>query len=100
MTLEEIFWLSQTIAAVAIVGSLLFVAMEVRSSNQVSRHWIVEELLADYRDMRMGMASNADVARAWLSGLHDFAALDPLDKVRFSLTADMLFQARCWARWA
>ncbi len=62
MTLEEIFWLSQTIAAVAIVGSLLFVAMEVRSSNQVSRHWIVEELLADYRDMRMGMASNADVA--------------------------------------
>lgn len=47
--------------------------------------------LADYRAMRMGIASNADVARAWLSGLHDFAALDPVDKVRFSLTADMFF---------
>jgi len=78
------FYLSQTLAASAIVGSLLFVAMEVRSSNQVSRHRIVEELLADYRDMRMGMASNADVARAWLSGLRDFAGLDPVDKARFS----------------
>jgi len=31
------------------------------------------------------------MSRAWLSGLQDFAALDPLDKVRFSLTADMFF---------
>jgi len=92
VTLEEIFWLSQTIAAVAIVGSLLFVAMEVRSSNQVSRHWIVEELLADYRSVRMGIANNTDLSRAWHSGLHDFAALDPVDKVRFSLAADMFFQ--------
>ena len=93
MTLEDMFYISQTIAAVAIVGSLLFVAMEVRSSNQVSRHRFVEELLADYRAVRMGIADNADVARAWLSGLHDFAALDPLDKVRFSLTADMFFHS-------
>jgi hypothetical protein len=41
--------------------------------------------------MRMGIASNAEVARAWLSGLRDFAALDPVDKVRFALTADMFF---------
>jgi hypothetical protein len=91
MTLEEMFWLSQTIAAVAIVGSLLFVAMEVRSSNQVNRHRIIEELNADYRAVRMGIAANADVARAWLSGLHDFAALDPIDKVRFSLVAESVF---------
>lgn len=91
MTLEHMFWLSQTFAAFAIVGSLLFVAMEVRSSNQVNRHRIIEELLADYRAMRMGMATNADVAQAWLSGLRDFAALDPVDKVRFSLVADMFF---------
>jgi len=92
VTLEEIFWLSQTIAAVAIVGSLLFVAMEVRSSNQVNRHRIIEELAADYRTVLMSIANNADLARAWHSGLHDFAALDPVDKVRFSLTAHTFFQ--------
>jgi hypothetical protein len=49
VTLEKMFYLSQTFAALAIVGSLLFVGLEVRSSNQVNRHRIIEELLADYR---------------------------------------------------
>jgi hypothetical protein len=92
MTLESMFYLSQTIAAFAIVSSLLFVALEVRGSNQVSRHRIVEELLADYRAVRMGISNHPDVTRAWLTGLHDFTALDPLDKIRFSLNADLFFQ--------
>lgn len=91
MTLENLFYLSQTIAGLAIVGSLLFVGVEVRSSNQVNRHRMVEQLLTDYRAVRMEIANNADVARAWLSGLRDFAALDPVDKVRFSLIADLFF---------
>jgi len=85
------FYLSQTVAAFAIVASLLFVAVEVRGSNQVSRHRAIEELLEDYRGVRMSIATNADVARAWLSGLHNFDALDPSDRVKFSLTADLFF---------
>ena len=52
MTLENMFYLSQTFAGLAIVGSLLFVGMEVRSSNQVNRHRIIEELLEDDRAVR------------------------------------------------
>jgi hypothetical protein len=74
MTLENMFYLSQTIAAFAIVGSLFFVGMEVRSSNDVNRHRIIEQLLADYRAAKTGVASDADAARAWLSGLRDYAA--------------------------
>ncbi len=92
MTLENMFYLSQTVAAFAIVGSLLFVAVEVRGSNQVNRHRIIEEVLADFRAVRMGISNYPDVTRAWLSGLHDFAALNPIDKVRFSLNADLFFQ--------
>jgi hypothetical protein len=91
VTLESMFYLSQTVAAFAIVGSLLFVALEVRGSNQVNRHRAIEELLADYRGARLSIASNDEVARAWLSGLHNFEGLNPVDKVRFSLEADLLF---------
>jgi hypothetical protein len=45
MTLESMFYLSQTAAAFATVGALLFVALEVRGSNQVTRHRAIEELL-------------------------------------------------------
>jgi hypothetical protein len=91
VTLENMFYLSQTVAAFAILGSLLFVALEVRASNQVNRHRAIEELLEDYRGARMSIATSADVTRVWLSGLHNFEALDPIDKVRFSLTADLFF---------
>jgi hypothetical protein len=91
VTLENMFYLSQTVAAFAIVGSLFFVGMELRSSNHVNRHRIIEELLADYRAAKTGVANNADLARAWLAGLRDFASLDPVDKVRFTLTADLFF---------
>ena len=91
VTLESMFYLTQSIAAVAIVGSLLFVALEVRSSNQVNRHRAIEELLEDYTRTRMSIAGSPEVARAWLSGLHDYEALDSLDKARFSLTADVFF---------
>ncbi len=91
MPLEHWFFFSQTIGGFAIVGSLLFVGLEVRSSNQVNRHRIIEDLLEDIRTVRMGIAKDADIARAWLSGLHDFTSLDPIDKVRFSLFADLFF---------
>lgn len=91
MTLEDMFYLSQTVAGFALMGSMLFVALEVRGSNHVNRHRIIEEVLADYRDVREAIANNAEIARAWFYGLHDFEALDPLDKVRFTLVADLFF---------
>jgi hypothetical protein len=91
MTLEHMFFISQTIAAFAIVVSLFFVGLEVRHSNRESRHRTIEETLQNYRAARASLIDNADVTRAWISGLHDFTALDAADKVRFLLTADNFF---------
>jgi len=91
MTLENMFYISQTVAAFAIVASLLFVGLEVRHSNLESRHRTIEDTLQNYRAARLSLIDNADVARVWISGLHSFTALDAADKVRFLLTADNLF---------
>jgi hypothetical protein len=91
MTLENMFYISQTVAGFAIVVSLLFVGMEVRHSNRESRLRTIQDALQNYRAARLSLIDNADVARAWISGLHDFTALDPVDKVRFLLTADSFF---------
>jgi hypothetical protein len=91
MTLEDMFYVSQMVAAVAIVLSLVFVGLEVRHSNKESRHRTVEEVLQNYRAARASIIEHADVARAWISGLHDFTSLDAADKVRFLLIADSFF---------
>jgi hypothetical protein len=91
MPLEQIFYISQSIAAFAIVVSLLFVGLEVRLSNRESRHRTIEELLADYREVRFQMMATADSAGIWLNGLREFAALNSVDKVRFILMANSFF---------
>jgi hypothetical protein len=79
MTLENMFYISQTVAAFAIVVSLLFVGLEVRHSNLESRHRTIEDTLQNYRAARLSLIDNADVARVWISGLHNFTALDATD---------------------
>src|SRR6266404_4508112 len=91
MTLENMFYISQTFAAFAIVVSLLFVGLEVRHSNREARHRTIEELQQNYRAARAPLINHADVAQAFIGGLHDFTALESADKLRFLLVADSLF---------
>ena len=48
MSLEHIFYLSQIIAALALVASLLFVALEVRNSNRERRHGAVRKRIKNF----------------------------------------------------
>ena len=94
MTLEQIFFLSQSIAGFALVVSLLFVGLEVRLSNRESAHRTIEEMLADNRELRFKISATAESANCWLQGLHQFSALSPVDKVRFSMLAHCFFQTQ------
>jgi len=90
MTLEHWFFLSQTIAAFATVAAVSFVALEMRNSTHERRHRTIENVLEDLREARRALAENSDVSRIFFSGLHDFAALASVDKMRFLLTAHSL----------
>ena len=92
MTLEQVFLVSQTAAAFALVGSLIFVALELRNSNRESRHRAAEEAHQKYQALQVEVAGNADLARVWVSGINDIASLDPIDRMRFLLTAHNVFK--------
>jgi hypothetical protein len=92
ISLEHIFYLSQIIAALALVASLLFVAIEVRNSNRESRHRAGEEAYQKFREVQLEVAGNADLARIWANGVHDFSSLEPLDRTRFLLLTHVFFK--------
>jgi hypothetical protein len=81
MSLEHIFYLSQIIAALALVASLLFVALELRNSTRESRHRAGEEAYQKFREVQLETASNADLARIWAAGVHDFSRSSRLIKL-------------------
>jgi hypothetical protein len=92
MTLEQVFLVSQTVAALAIVGSLIFVAIELRNSNLESRHRAAEEAHQKYQALQLEVASNGDLARVWVSGIHELASLNLIDRTRFLLAAHNVFK--------
>lgn len=92
MSLEHIYYLSESIAALAVVASLLFVALEVRNSNRESRHRAGEETYQKFRAVQLEVAGNADLARIWVNGVHDFSSFEPLDKARFLLVTNVFFK--------
>ena len=92
MTLENMFYISQTVAAFAIVGSLLFLGVEMRNTSRENLHRSAEESLHKLRDLELEMAADPERAGVWLGGLHNFSALTPVNKVRFLLIAHMVLK--------
>ena len=92
MTLESLSYLSQTVAALAVVVSLVFLALQVRHATWESRHQHTEEAFEKLRAVLLEVAADPDRAQLWLSGLHDFAKLDSVGKVRFLLTAHIVLK--------
>ena len=91
MTLEQLFFASQTIAGFATCGALVFVGFEMRNSTRERLHRTIEETLQDTTELRNRIAGDSDLARIWFTGLNDLAALTSIEKVRFLLTATNFF---------
>src|SRR6476661_1262645 len=68
MSLEQIFYLSQTVASVAVVGSLVYLGLQVRAGDRNQR-----ALMQQGRAVRASQASLAtaspELARIWRKGL-------------------------------
>ena len=71
MTLEELYYVSQIAAAVAIFGSLVFVGLQMRAQTRESRLSAIHELSAEYRAMMAPVVDNPELRRAWIKSLSE-----------------------------
>lgn len=86
MTLAEISQISQSIGSAAVVASLIFVGIQIHhntKTTQAASHHAVSESL---NKINLLWARNGEVARIWISGLHDRHALTPDERWRFDST--------------
>lgn len=72
MTLEEIFYASQSIASVAVVGSLIYLGLQVRGADR-SQRAIMQQGRADRASKASLTVASAELARVWEKGM----AADP-----------------------
>lgn len=83
MTLEDFYFISQIIAVFAIIGSLIFVGIQIRQNTRATRATSHHAVSNSLNDMNRMFAENGEVTRIWLAGQDDRQGLSPQDRWRF-----------------
>src|SRR3954469_12273832 len=93
MNWDAINAVSQLISSVAVVVSVLYLAVQLRSSTRVARVAAMDAAAAALRDVTKPLMENAELARLWRTGLEHLDTLSAEDEARFFHTAHQFLKA-------
>src|SRR5690348_1609235 len=84
MTLEQVFFVTQIVAAAAVVLSLIFVGYQMRESAHATRAQIHQNIATGWQSIGPLLADNAAVfAQGIAADEQSFAAMSNADKMTF-----------------
>lgn len=84
---------SQLIGSIAVVISVLYLAVQLRSSTRVARVAAMDAAAAALRDVTKPLMENAELAKLWRTGLENLEALSAEDQARFFHAAHQFLKA-------
>jgi hypothetical protein len=93
MNWEAISAVSQLVGSLAVVISVLYLAVQLRSSTRVARVAAQDAAAAALRDVTKPFMENAELGRVWRTGLENLEALSPEDQARFFHAAYQFMKA-------
>jgi len=85
MTLENIYYVGQTIAVVALLISILFVGYQIRQNTKAIRATSHHAITDSFNQINALIISDPKVARLWRLGITGSAELNEDDATSFSL---------------
>jgi hypothetical protein len=83
MTWEMVAAIAQVIVALAVVPSLIYVAIQLRQQNLESRRAAATVFMLNWTDFRKSLSDHADLAAIHLRGIESFDSLNSVEKLRF-----------------
>jgi hypothetical protein len=93
MNWDAISAISQLVGSIAVVVSVLYLAVQLRSSTRVARVAAMDAAAAALRDVTKPFMENAELGRVWRAGLENLEALSPDDQARFFHAAHQFLKA-------
>ena len=93
MSLEQVFFVSQIFASIAVVASLIFVGAQVRESTTALQRNEHNSTMEQWTVIRMAIAKHRDIAELMTDGLGGHRALDRADQLRL----EQMLQGNAWA---
>jgi hypothetical protein len=90
MTLEQLSNLSQTVASIAVVASLIYAALQFRMYVNAAREARFTQAAAVIQDFNRLIASDGDAAAIFAKGLDHFATMKSVERWRFASMMQMM----------
>ena len=82
-TLQVIGIIAETIAAVGVVISLVYLGVQIRQNTNAVRAATYEDVADNIREFNMFVSQNSDLAGIYLRGLADPDQLTPVERLQF-----------------
>jgi len=83
MNWDEISAISQAVGSIAVVFSVLYLAIQVHRSTRIAKLAAQDAAATALREVTKPFAENAELARIWRIGLEDLQSLSAEDQARF-----------------
>ena len=93
MNWDAISAVAQMVGSIAVVVSVLYLAVQLRSSTRVARVAAQDAAAATLREVTKPFMENAELARVWRAGLEDIKSLSAEDQARFFHAAHQFLKA-------
>src|SRR3954466_5893625 len=93
MSFEQISYLAQIVASLAVVASLIFVALQIKQNTAALQRNEHNSTMAQWTVIRMAIAKHRDIAELMTAGLRGERVPDAADQLRL----EQLLQENAWA---
>jgi hypothetical protein len=84
MNWEMLSAIGQLVAAIGVIPSLIYLAIQIREQNKERRRAGINVLTAQWGDLVKSAQESREFAALFLQGVQSFQQLDAPDKLRFS----------------
>ncbi len=85
MTIFELGALGEFVGAIAVVFTLIYLALQIRQNTKAVQASAIDVSISRANDVRESMYENADLSRIYIQGLSHPDALDEESRLRFRL---------------
>jgi hypothetical protein len=91
VTIQDLGSVGELIAAIATVATLAYLALQIRQNTQALRHSTERSILEDANSWRDKLIQHSEIADLYRKGLLSPESLDRLERLRFRMLLDSLF---------
>ena len=93
ITLEQVYYLGQTVGVVVVIASLLFVGVQLKQNTRTMQTNAAQAFVTMYSDATTALGTSGEVAKIWMRGMDGLHNLNSEEVIRFSALFGKIFKA-------